>query len=215
MKVGEDSVLLGVWTPLTGAERRVLDIGAGTGLLSLMLAQRTAAAEITAVEIDVQASEQATENCRNSCWNDRLTVVNCDIKQYGAPESFDLIISNPPYFERSLKSPDAGKNLARHDDALSLDTLVDCVARLLSPEGRFALILPVERAATLLDLARHSGLYPRQQLNVRPKASKTVNRVVLELCRNVASTTVHELVLRTETGAYTEVYKQLTAAFYL
>jgi tRNA1Val (adenine37-N6)-methyltransferase len=214
MKVGSDSVLLGSWITVNGTERNVLDIGTGTGLLALMTAQRTLNAKIVAVEIDLLAYEQACENISRSKWSERITVVNADINDYHPQDCFDLIISNPPYFENSLKSMDTRKNFARHDDSLSLQRLIDCVHRLLSDSGRFALILPAHRISSIVKLAETHSLFPVKQLNVKPKDIKPVNRVIMEFGRKQEIFEENTLTLRTDTGKYSDDYKHITTDFY-
>lgn len=141
MKVGTDGVLLGAWAEVRPGDRRMLDVGTGTGLIALMLAQRSAA-WITAVDIDVECATQAAENFAASPWADRLDAVSVAVQRYDPVEKFDLIVSNPPYYVDSLLSPDEGRNTARHAAGLPFGELAAAVVRLLSPGGRFALVLP-------------------------------------------------------------------------
>jgi tRNA1Val (adenine37-N6)-methyltransferase len=215
MKVGVDSVLLGSWISIDGTEKNVLDIGSGTGLLALMMAQRIPDANIIACEIDKSACEQARENILSSKWKERIAVVNADIKAYTQNSKyFDLIICNPPYFEKSLKSQNNTKNIARHDDSLSFADLIDCVHRLLRHNGRFVLILPEDRVARIIELANEKSLFPVRQLNVKPKESKHINRVILELSYKLAPLETNILILRNENG-YSDDYKSITKDFYL
>ena len=209
MKVGTDSVVFGSCLAVCGNESRILDVGTGTGLLALMTAQRFTAAQIVAVEIDPSACEQARENVANSKWGNRISIVQCDVREY-ADERFDLIISNPPYFSKSLKSPNAEKNVARHDDSLNLHHLIDCVVRLLSENGRFALIIPSELAKNLVEIAADSGLFPARQINVKPKIDKPPSRVIFEFSRFAAICMESTLILGTATGAYSDEYRNLT-----
>lgn len=214
MKVGVDSVLLGSWIAVNGTEKNVLDIGTGTGLLALMMAQRISDANITACEIDYFAYEQACENVRSSKWNERISVINTDIKIYAENSGkFDLIICNPPYFENSLKSQNSRKNFARHDDSLSFSELIDCVHKLLSPNGRFAVIIPQDRLLSIVDLAGQKQLFPLRRLNVKPKENKPVNRIILELSYEFLPPEETTLILRTENG-YSKDYKLITKDFY-
>jgi len=214
MKVGVDSVLLGSWIAVSGTETNVLDIGTGTGLLALMMAQRISGANITACEIDYPAYKQACENVLASQWNERISVINTDIKVYLQNSgNFDLIICNPPYFENSLKSQNSRKNFARHDDSLSFSELIDCVHKLLSPDGHFALIIPQDRLSSIVELYKQKQLYPLRRLNVQPKENKPVNRIILELSREFRTVDEATLILRNETG-YSKDYKALTKDFY-
>jgi tRNA1Val (adenine37-N6)-methyltransferase len=215
MKVGIDSVLLGSWVAASGSEKNVLDVGTGTGLLALMMAQKISGATIVACEIDEYACEQACENISSSAWNDRITVVNTDIRTYTCTdEKFDLIICNPPYFEKSLKSKNSERNLARHNDCLPFPDLMDCVHRLLRDTGRFALIVPEEKAGQITELAAGKKLFPVRRLNVKPKETKPVNRVILEFSYTPQPTEEHTLTVRTEDG-YSADYKLITGDFYL
>jgi tRNA1Val (adenine37-N6)-methyltransferase len=215
MKVGVDSVLLGSWVAVRGVEQNVLDVGAGTGLLALMMAQKIPAANIVACEIDPLACEQARENVAASAWRNRIVVVNADVRTstFDA-EGFDLIICNPPYFDKSLKSSDAQRNVARHNDSLPLPDLLDCVNRLLRNDGRFALIVPENQAATVVELAGVRGLFPVRRLNVKSTATKPVSRVVMELSRASQPPDEMSLTVRID-NHYSDDYKSLTKEFYL
>jgi tRNA1Val (adenine37-N6)-methyltransferase len=215
MKVGIDSVLLGSWITVEGSEKNVLDIGAGTGLLALMMAQRNPDARIFAVEIDDDACLQASENISSSGWSERITVAHADIKTCTLDyKNFDLIICNPPYFEKSLLSPDSKRNFARHTDTLSFPDLIDCVHRLLNEKGRFALIVPENKAGTIIELAGYKKLFPARRLNVKPTDTKPVNRVIMEF--GYLSSPVVEKTLTVRNGnGYSDEYKFLTKDFYL
>jgi tRNA1Val (adenine37-N6)-methyltransferase len=214
MKVGIDSVLLGAWTAVSGSEKNVLDIGTGVGLLALMMAQKIPGATITACEIDENACEQARENILSSKWNERITVVNADIRTFTQNlKGFDLIICNPPYFEKSLKSLDSKRNIARHNDCLPFSDLIDCVHRLLSDNGRFVLIVPNDKASIITDLAAGKNLFPMRRLNIKPTETKPVNRVILELACTSQPPEEYSLTVRTGNG-YSDEYKSLTKDFY-
>lgn len=213
MKVGSDSVLLGSWTTVKGSEKNVLDIGAGAGLLALMMAQKIPDAKIIACEIDETACEQAFENVSSSPWSERITVVNSDIRAFAQNlKGFDLIISNPPYFEKSLKSPVNKRNLARHNDSLPFAGLIDCVHRLLSDDGRFTLIVPVDKAGAIIELAAGKNLFPARCLNVRSTETKPVNRVIIELSYTLRPPEEMSLTVRTGNG-YSDDYKTMTKDF--
>jgi tRNA1Val (adenine37-N6)-methyltransferase len=215
MKVGIDSVLLGSWIAVDGSERNVLDVGTGTGLLALMMAQKIAGAKIVACEIDEQACEQAYENISSSAWDDRITVINADIRTYTrTDEKFDLIICNPPYFEKSLKSKNSERNLARHNDCLPFPDLMDSVHKLLRDTGRFALIIPEEKAGQITELATEKKLFPVKRLNIKPTETKPVNRVILEFSYTSQPTEEHTLTVRTG-DSYSADYKSITGDFYL
>lgn len=215
MKVGIDSVLLGSWITVRSSEKNILDIGTGTGLLALMTAQKNRLAKILAVEIDENACRQASENFAASLWNERITLVNADIKTCTlSPKSFDLIICNPPYFEKSLKSHDSKRNFARHDDSLSFSDLIDCVHRLLNDNGHFALIIPADKAGTVIELAGNKKLFPVKRLNIKTKETKPVTRVILEFSYIFQPLNENTLTVRTAND-YSDEYKFLTKEFYL
>ncbi|MDR0724717.1 MAG: methyltransferase [Prevotellaceae bacterium] len=215
MKVGIDSVLLGAWISANGLETNVLDIGTGSGLLALMMAQKIPAAKIVACEIDEIACEQASENISSSAWSERIAVVNADIRSFTHnPKSFDLIVCNPPYFEKSLKSHDEKRNFARHNDSLPLTDLIDCVHRLLHDNGRFVLIVPENQAGTVIELAGAKKLFPTKRLNIKSTATKPVSRVILELSYTLQPPEERTLTVRTGNN-YSDDYKAITKDFYL
>jgi tRNA1Val (adenine37-N6)-methyltransferase len=215
MKVGIDSVMLGSWASVDGSEKNVLDIGTGTGLLALMMAQRIPDARIIACEIDENACEQARENIASSEWNERITVINTDIRTYTQNSGkFDLIICNPPYFEKSLKSQNSKRNFARHNDCLPFPDLIDCVHRLLCDTGRFALIVPEEKASAIIELAGAKKLFPARRLNVKPNEIKPVSRVILELGYTLQTPEENTLTVRAG-NAYSADYRSMTEDFYL
>lgn len=150
MKVGTDGVLLGAWAGVRPADRRILDVGTGTGLIALMMAQRAPEALITGV--DVEEVSQARENAAASPWGGRVAFVQCPVQEFAPDERFDLIVSNPPFFVDSLTCPDEGRTTARHAVRLPFDQLRDAVVRLLAAEGRFAVILPTDEARRFTDV---------------------------------------------------------------
>lgn len=216
MKVGTDGVLLGAWAPAENSDRRVLDIGTGTGLIALMLAQRLPAARITGIDID--SVEQARENADASPWGSRITFRSCPVQTFDdAP--FDLIVSNPPYFVDSLTCPDAGRTAARHTVHLTFEELRDAVLRLLAPAGRFALILPVPEADRFLALCT-GRLELLRRTDVRTTPRHPAKRSLLELARPGAfGPCIPErtaLIVGTgEHECYTPEYRALTREFYL
>lgn len=152
MKVGTDGVLLGAWARVEPQDERILDIGTGTGLIALMLAQRSAA-RITAVEIDPGSASQARENADASPWGERIEVVCSSVQAFDPGRRFGLIVSNPPFYVDSLTCPDRGRSRARHAETLPFAELRDAVLRLLAPDGRFCLILPPQEAARFIGVA--------------------------------------------------------------
>lgn len=214
MKVGTDGVLLGAWTGL-GKAGRILDIGTGTGLIALMLAQRSTDSLLTAIDIDAEAVSQARENIGASPWGDRVEVLLQDICTYHPSACFDVIVSNPPYFVNSLKCPDNQRNTARHTDALDARRLIGRAAALLAPEGLFSLILPAEQTEEITNLAHEAGLFLSRHTAVitrpglPPKRSLMEFRKTETVCRN------DELVIELQRHVYSEAYMALTKDFYL
>lgn len=213
MKVGTDGVLLGAWVSVRPTDRRILDIGTGTGLIALMLAQRAAAASITG--IDIASVDEARRNADASPWGDRLHFEQCPVQRFEA-EPFDLIVSNPPFFVESLRCPDAGRTQARHAVELPFEALRDALLRLLAPEGRFALVLPVAEAARFETLCE-GELHRLRRTEVRTTTRHAPKRVLLEGARRPTAAPVCD-ALTIGTGAhetYTDEYRLLTRDFYL
>ena len=213
MKVGTDGVLLGAWAACDGA-KRILDIGTGTGLIALMLAQRNTEAQIQAVEIDETATQRARSNFDLSPWAERLEVENCAVQEFGADEKFDLIISNPPYFVDSLLPPDAKRSTARHTHDLSFEELDKAVCRLLADEGRFALILPIMEFEKYLTITQ---LHLARRCDVYPKVGAAIKRVMAEFALHATAEVKHETITieQDKRGDYTDEYRALTKDFYL
>ena len=218
MKVGTDGVLLGAWTGLPEKGSEVLDIGTGTGLLSLMIAQKHLNAKITAIEIDKASCRQAKENFKDSTWEDRLSVEEISFQDFGlrSSQKFDLIIVNPPYFSNSLPASDPSCSLARHQQNLSLEELILGVKKLLHPDGYLSLILPSDQKTKCLVLAKEMGLLPFRILNVRPNPGKEFIRVLIEFSFNMKNFIENELVIeKNKRHEYSNDYIQLTKDFYL
>ena len=215
MKLGTDGVLLGAWVRVGESDRRILDIGTGTGVIALMMAQRTAEARITAVEIDAPSAADARDNAAASPWSDRVEVVCCDVAGYSPDERFDLIVSNPPYFSESLLPPDRGRATARHTDSLPFDSLADSVRRLLRPQGRFALILPTDGALRFRSIAVSRGLYPQRIAEVWSTPRSGAIRLLAEYAAEpLPAPPVPEKIV-IDDGGFTEEYRLLTKDFYL
>ena len=214
MKVGTDGVLLGAWTGVNHS-RRMLDIGTGTGLIALMLAQRCPQATITAIDIDTEAVSQAIENVQSSLWADRVEVILQDICNYPTKQCFDTIVSNPPYFIDSLKCPDDQRNTARHTDTLDAERLLSSVARLLSNDGRFSIILPAEQTDMLIQTARTHRLYPSRQTAVITRPGLPPKRILMEFQKTKKAFQTDELIIELERHVYSEEYIALTREFYL
>ena len=216
MKLSTDAVLLGALASHK-SPKKILDVGTGTGAIALMLAQRYDKASIEAVELDKNAFMQATDNVALSPWKDRVQIVHQSFQKYAAnhPNSFDLIVSNPPYFPDHIKSKDQQRNLALHNDSLSFGDLTDGVARVLSPEGLFWVILPERQMQDVEKLAINEGLFPHQKVIVRNHPAAPVLRVVqaFSFSATVPSETI--LCIRTQERQYSAAYKELLRDFLL
>jgi tRNA1Val (adenine37-N6)-methyltransferase len=222
MKVCTDACLFGAWVarkmgsrPLTDdskSDRRALDIGTGTGLLALMLAQKFDGT-IDAIDIQPDAAQQASENAGNSPWSNHLHIHHADLTEWQA-EAYDLILSNPPFYEHDLKSPDSQRNLALHDTGLTLLSLFENVIRLLKPNGKFALLLPAFRGKEAIDLARQWGLTATETMQVCQTEKHTAFRVMFWFEKS--KTVGEEKNIRIkENGKYTEAFIELLKDYYL
>ncbi|SDD12497.1 tRNA1(Val) (adenine(37)-N6)-methyltransferase [Williamwhitmania taraxaci] len=217
MKVNTDGVLLGAWTDVSNATK-ILDIGSGTGVIALMLAQRCPNATIHAVEIDKMAVETAKENVRDSPWVSRVEVFGSSFQDFAGEtdQRYNLVVSNPPFFIQSLKSPFASRNLSRHADQLSYDDLVIGINRVLEDNGIFAAIFPYAEAGIFIALAANHGLYCIRKSYVHPFAGGRIKRVLLELSRTRGALVESDLAIRVGPNLdYTEDYKRITCDFYL
>ena len=218
MKVGTDGVLLGAWTPIiNNRNTSILDIGTGCGLISLMLAQRIENSCIKAIDIDNGAVENAKRNFAQSAWNDRLSAIEISIQKLCeiSTEKFDIIVSNPPFFEESLKSNKAKRNLARHNDSLPFNTLIQCVDTLMSDDGIFACILPYNEGCKFIELAKMQGLYCCKRMAVANKPSQPIKRILFCLSRKeVDAVPSPTLFIRNEDNSYSPEYLDLTRDFY-
>ena len=217
MKVGTDAVILGSWVKTTDA-KEILDIGAGTGVLSLMLAQKCNA-HIISIEIDKDSFEQASENVSFSKWAKQIQVIHSSFQDYSNKEvkKFNLIISNPPYFIDSLKAKEDARTNARHNSLLPFEELIKGVVKLLDAKGKFCVILPIKEAGILRDLAEASGLHLSKLLRVRTKEGKeNEKRHLMQFEFNPQSFSESTIVIEKENRHdYTDEYKELTKDFYL
>lgn len=216
MKVGTDGTLLGAWASLRSAGT-ILDIGTGTGLIAIMAAQRSPEARITAIDIDADCITQARENVAASPWPDRIEVVHSSLQDFEPAIRFERIISNPPYFVDSLRSPDAARSTARHTDTLPFAELSQGVSRLLSPTGRFALILPPPEMDRFRSAAR-GVLFTVRECEVWTTPTSGAKRIMAELSPTPTTQTPTRERLIIEDGSpqgYTDEYRRLTRDFYL
>lgn len=218
MKVGTDGVLLGAWAPIPDNHfPRLLDIGTGSGLIALMLAQRSAPSlHIDAIDIDADAVAQATENFALSPWAEQLHAHHSTLQDWHA-EAYDLIVSNPPYFQNSLKNPNQQRATARHTDTLSYQQLIHHAARLLQPNGCLALVLPIEAEAEILALAEQQGLRPTQLVHVYGKPGKPAKRLLIALSPMADSplTIASDFYIESADSPRSPEYVELTKEFYL
>lgn len=214
MKVGTDGVLLGAWANVADS-RKVLDIGTGTGLLALMVAQRNEKANITAIDVDKQAVKQAKNNVFLSPWSNRIEVVQADATIFESPVLYDTILSNPPYFVDSLKGPDEQRNMSRHSDALPAWKLIDKVAELLTLEGSFSMIIPFEQTDDFVDYAKLVGLHLSRHTRVSTRIGLPPKRSLLEFKKTFSEVKMDELTIELSRHVYTEEYIHLTKDFYL
>ncbi len=227
MKIGTDGVLLGAWASLEHDPQSILDVGTGTGVIALMLAQRSSADLIDALEIDEDAYEQAVENFENSDWGDRLFCYHAAFEEFveemQEEEEYDLIISNPPYYPPlPAASPPEGENpiseprkIARFNDALPFDQLLEGVSRLLSKNGRFCVIFPRQEEKSFLELARHFNLFPQRITRVKGSPQTQEKRSLVALGFQEKNFEPQSLIIETARHEYTPEYIELVKGFYL
>ncbi len=216
MKVGTDGVLLGAWATVKGC-CNLLDVGTGSGLIALMLAQRNSNAVVTAIDIDEAACCQAIDNVKASPFAERVSVVQAAFQQFAgeAPNRYDLIVSNPPFFTRSLLPPDAVRADARHSVSLSLDALLQGAERCLSPKGHLAMILPSDRLTELVALSKAAGFALRRLTRVVTAPGKPVRRILVEFTKQPGGLEESELLIEEKRHHYSPQFTRLVADFYL
>lgn len=193
--------------------KRLLDIGAGTGVLSLMCAQRFAFREIIGLEISEQAVLDARINAQDNPFSPSISIINQAVQEYFPEEQFDAIISNPPFFENSQKNPDEHKSLARHTESLSFSELVSAISRLLTHDGKAWMIVPFESTENIRRLTAEHELFVSDLITLFGKPDKPT-RMILSLGKQETEMQTSSLCIRTETGAYSEAYKALTREFH-
>jgi len=217
MKIGTDGVLLGAWTSVEHNPFNVLDIGSGTGLLSLMIAQRSYADQIEAIEIDDDAFEQCVTNFENSPWADRLFCFHASLIEYieAVDEKFDLIICNPPFYTEDYKTKDNARDLARFSDAMPLEHIIFAVINFLSEKGKFSIVIPFKDEEKYIEEASLIHLFPNRILRVRGNEKSDLKRSLIEFSYSETPIKISELIIETERHQYTEDYINLTKDFYL
>jgi tRNA1Val (adenine37-N6)-methyltransferase len=216
MKVGTDGVLLGAWAGCENANQ-VLDIGTGTGLIALMIAQRSQAT-IDAIEIDENACLQAQENFQRSPWSRRITLLHKSFQEYAEEtnKKYDLIVSNPPYFQNSLHAADEQRTKARHNRELELSDILEGTSKLLTNDGKLSIILPYIEGVMFIANASDKGLYCVRQTNVLPTPKASVKRLLLEFQKQKKTLVDQDLVIELDKRhEYSEKYIELTKDFYL
>jgi tRNA1Val (adenine37-N6)-methyltransferase len=226
MKIGTDGVLLGAWVSIKNNPFSILDIGAGTGIIALQLAQRSNAEMVDAIEIDENAYEQCVDNFENSPWGDRLFCYHASLEEFveEIEEKYDIIISNPPFYSPPLPSASPPKEekiistsreLARFNDALPFDELIESVSQLLSDEGIFAVIIPRKEEENFIRMASGVNLFPNRICRVRGTETSEEKRSMLEFSFEKISPKIENLTIETSRHIYTEEYQNLVQDFYL
>ncbi|UWM46832.1 tRNA(1)(Val) (adenine(37)-N(6))-methyltransferase TrmN [Yersinia alsatica] len=217
MKVGTDGVLLGAWAPVEKA-RKVLDIGCGSGLIALMIAQRSAPeVEIDGVELEPEAAQQASSNAAQSPWAERVHIYAQDVHQFAEshPHQYDLIVSNPPYFAPAVACRDEARDTARYTGSLTHDALLNCAEKLITKEGIFCVVLPHDLGEELARLAVQQDWFVHCQVDIRDRPGKPLHRMLLTLSRQPAETQYQHLDLRQSEGVYSPEFCALISEFYL
>lgn len=230
MKIGTDGVLLGAWASLQSSEKalNIVDVGSGSGVVALMLAQRFIASKVTAVELEPHAVEQARENFENSPFDSRMECVEASFQNWAAESdnqsSFDLVVSNPPFFNGKPKSPFHARNLARHDDYLNISDLFEGAEKVLRPKGVFGLVWPVEREADLMAAAKMRKFHVIRKCLIRPTPQHNPVRFLVEFKQDISgnlevpSLILTDIVLETGEGEgrhFTSQHNELMKAFFL
>ncbi|MCL4126947.1 UNVERIFIED_CONTAM: hypothetical protein GTU68_037448 [Idotea baltica] len=217
MKIGTDAVLLGAWTNLEKKPCSILDIGSGTGVLALMLAQRSQAELIDAIEIDNHAYEQCVFNFENSPWADRLFCYHASLDEFvnEIEDKYDLIISNPPFYSEDYKTNNAERDAARFTEALPFDHLLSSVSKLLSEDGIFTVVIPYKEEQKFRLLASEVNLNPNRILHIKGSPTSEIKRSLMEFSFRESETKIDELIIETARHQYTQDYINLTKDFYL
>lgn len=220
MKVGTDAVLLGAWCSLGKCPDAILDVGAGTGIVALMLAQRSEATTIDAVEIDENGYEQCVENFERSDWSDRLFCYHSSFEEFaneieGEEEKYDLIISNPPFYTDAFETENKARNKARFTSSLTFKNLLLSVSKTLSESGEFSVIIPFKEEANFIQIAHQNNLFMNRICRVKGTANSEIKRSLLCLSFDKKEIQEEVLIIEKERHQYTEAYINLTKDFYL
>ena len=217
MKVGTDGVLLGAWTQINDTVNSILDIGSGTGLISLMMAQRCYVENIDAVELNEEAYVQTVDNFEQSDWDDRLFCYHASFQEFSneMDEKYDLIISNPPFYTSTYKELSEDRAMARHSESLTYEELLKGTSKLLSIQGSCAFIIPYDEEVNFINIAKKYKLYPNKITRVRGTENSLIKRSLLQFSFQEESIEMDELIIEIERHKYTQEYIALVKDFYL
>lgn len=216
MKVGTDAVIFGSWIRPNGSQR-ILDIGTGTGIIALMLAQKSHAL-IDAVDLDEKAFEQSHGNFRISPWYNRLRSYHCSFQEFSASVNeplYDLIVSNPPYFHQASKPYESSRLKARHTDSLTFEDLIEGVNKLLRKDGKLCIILPCKEGMEFMDKAQRRGLFCRKLVRVKTKSNRHDKRLMMEFKFAFGILEEEEIIIHDDDGNFTDAYIQMTSEYYI
>ena len=214
MKTGTDAILLGSWCNVKNVEN-ALDIGSGSGIISLFVAARSQA-KVTAVEIDTASVEESGANFDASPFAERMQVINTNVNDFHTEQEFDLIVSNPPFFADDLHSPDRRKTNARHTETLSFYDLCSAVNRLMAEEGRFCVVLPYSQKSVFVRAARENNLFTQKEMLIFPRRGAEPNRINIEFGKNTSKEIKREIfVVREENNKFTDQYREWLGEYYL
>lgn len=217
MKVGTDGVLLGAWVKIKSTTQSILDIGSGTGLIALMMAQRSNAEIIDAIELDENAYIQSVENFERSSWADRLFCYHTSLQHFGEEidEKYDIIVSNPPFYTSTYKELPKDRAMARHTESLPYADLLNSTSKLLSDEGTCAFIIPFLEEEKFIQIAQKNNLYPFRITRVKGNEQTEIKRSLLQFSFKEKEIFLEELIVEKTRHNYTEKYKKLVKDFYL
>ena len=215
MKVGTDGVLLGAWTKPSSYPHQILDVGTGTGLVAIMLAQRFSRSQIHAVDIDQASAKEALFNAQSSPWSERLNITHCSLQDYNPSNKYDLIVSNPPYFRNTTLSNDKSRTISRNNLALSLEYLIERSYDLLNENGELSLIAPSNEFETIQSLAVKFNFYNSKICWVKGNHQSPIKRLMISLSKNKEILEENSLTIENNRHNYTEDYKNLCQDFYI
>ena len=215
MKVGTDSILLGAWLKIEKKYCSILDVGTGTGILALMLAQKKSDAKIVGLEIDESAYQEALCNSGKSAWSNRLEIHHVDAKHWKSDAIFDLIVCNPPYFKNGILSDESKKAKARHQLTLSIENLIEIWERCGKNNSDMACVLPFESSIQIMEMVRNKNYYLKNYLTVKTLPEKPVKRVLLHFSKTPCESIHSELTIFSSPERYSREYIELTKDFYL